>query len=121
DQLGRDNAQYLTPWNYLSEGAYIDTNSFGHTNIFFNIPFNGAVNLYVELFPCPTIIKGTNAVDSYLPFIAYDSSGRLVGRKQDINIPISSGSVSAGRVAGSRAYTPVDADARERPINTVTN
>jgi prepilin-type N-terminal cleavage/methylation domain-containing protein len=108
DQPGQLNNQYLTDWRELPDGAVIDTNKFVQSELIID-PYDTARQFPVQkfltnYFPFPPS-EITNAFPKRfpLPYIAFDSQGRLVPSSGDDEfIPLARGSV----------FVPVDSDGR---------
>jgi len=122
EQPGRELPRYLTEWKALPDGIFIAPATFGDTNVFFNPvggPFTG------ETFPVPFT---TNNLPSfilqappnelppplYLPYLAFDAQGRLVGRQRDVTIRLAQGSVFYQRNPNG-GFLVVDPDPAENP------
>ena len=112
DQPGRHTTNYLASWQSLPDGTFIAAQKFllpGSPLLPFYIApwqndYKGGVNFSIAPFtnyvavPFPT---ATNA-PVYLPYIAFDYSGRLIseldasGNYHDAYIPLAKGSVNYG-------------------------
>ena len=110
DQPGRHNWHYLAPWQNLPDGTFIAQQKFSELPGQFytiNRPASGAAyNIYgfsvTNNIPFPTetnIVSTTPGLPS-LPYIAFNSFGRLVsemdssGNYRDAYIPLAKGSIS---------------------------
>jgi prepilin-type N-terminal cleavage/methylation domain-containing protein len=89
EQPGQKFPRYLTEWRSLPEGIFIPTNKFtaDYTNPNAPHPVVHAF-AFTNLFPFPV---ETN-LQRNLPFIAFDSQGRLVSGRDEI-IPLTRGSL----------------------------
>jgi len=143
DQPGRPNARYLSTWRTLPQGVIIPEfkflpNNFGTPIYDPPLPSVNAVLVtnvygfdvtYDIPFPTPnaTALAG-NMPYVPLPYIAFDSLGRLTVRQNgeefpaagDVCIPLARGSVG---VAADRDRIPIASvpDVRENPVGNSTN
>jgi prepilin-type N-terminal cleavage/methylation domain-containing protein len=97
DQPGKKYPRYLTEWKSLPDGVLFETNKFlqteiiasvGNTNVFTVEQF--ATNLFH--FPSPETTNDLVPFKLSLPYIAFDSQGRLTSGKDEF-IPLVHGSV----------------------------
>jgi hypothetical protein len=103
DQPGQPTGHYLTDWKPLPRGVYFDTNIFYNPGIFFNA-FNGNFLSNVpqgvaysplRQFVVPNDIQLANPLPFLtLPYIVFDSQGRLSGRSSDILLPVTTGALN---------------------------
>ena len=122
DQPGQANSRYMSEWKTLPDGIF-----FGYSTTLLNCFSNTAVFCnYVAGTPRPLdpIIFPDNSSGNptlYLPYIAFNEKGALVGPVADIRIPLAVGSLLPARgPAGDFLVTEIDA--LETPkLNSVTN
>lgn len=137
DQPGRHYWNYLAPWQSLPEGVFIAAQKFllpGSPQLPFAIPawqadYNrGPINAFTNYTPVP-FPTATNAA-VYLPYIAFDYSGRLIseldssGNYHDAYIPLAKGNVNYGIDPATKLprLTPVNpTDIRETPPGNSTD
>jgi prepilin-type N-terminal cleavage/methylation domain-containing protein len=126
DQPGRPIPRYLTPWRSLPESVMIAPQKFRSATLSV-IPKRSdptilfAVNgfEYTNSIPFP-IVEGTAPYPRFsLPYIAFDSQGRVTSGRDEF-IPLASGSVFYGR---DNNGNPAQAtpDVLETPLNNWTN
>ncbi|MBM3821564.1 MAG: prepilin-type N-terminal cleavage/methylation domain-containing protein [Verrucomicrobia bacterium] len=101
-QPGQLSPRYLTEWKALPEGMVFQQGKF--------VPATGRMNVYqkpfwFDAFPFPS----ADAPEFRLPYLAFNSSGQLVGSQDEI-IPLSRGTVFFGRDAEGNAVGQADVD-----------
>ena len=115
DQPGQGTARYLTEWLSMPEGTYVPLAALINGRIFQDVVGSG---ITTEFFP---FSDNPNPVSPRrLPFIAFDSRGRLLGRSADIFIPVTDGGIIYLKDAAGRRNLVVDADAVETGLPILT-
>jgi prepilin-type N-terminal cleavage/methylation domain-containing protein len=105
EQPGRFYERYVSDWKRLPEGMFVRTNAF----------VDGSIFLTNRTFPMPEAV--VTAPRLTLPYVAFEASGRLVGRTTNISIPLSQGSVITLKVGATQTNLPANADFVEAPPN----
>jgi len=88
DQPGQSTPRYLTEWHTLPDGAFIPKEAFRNAGIFHNVQRSPLTNA----IPIDDTSVGL-ATQILLPYIAFDESGRLIGRTANVTIPVVEGSI----------------------------
>ena len=89
EQPGQSHPRYLTDWERLPQGIFINPADLANTNI-----FQQARVLFPTTYSTNMLGGGLNRV--YLPFVGFDGQGQVIGKK-DINIPLMEGSLIVPR------------------------
>lgn len=114
DQPGRRQPRFLTSWHSLPEGILIATNK-----LWYNQPLITSTDEWLRTydyadFPFPA---GASATTQSFPYLAFDSQGRLVNKRSEIQlngeiVPLARGSILYSR--GNNGALQ-DIDVRESP------
>ena len=126
DQPGRGVPQYLTPWQTLPDGTFIAQQKFTESpNQFYTVTnFNIYGFNLTNTIPFPTATN--SALQIFLPYIAFNSSGQLTLDGQNLAgrdeyIPLARGSVSPAIDPTTRALQFNSPTISETPPGNSTN
>lgn len=114
DQPGQTNARYLTEWKTLPEGVFIATNAFADPNVFLNL-------VGTDPFQVPYVSTNPMFPVLFLPYIAFDSQGKLLNRTADVRIPLTVGSIFVSKDSTGNTNVCQDPDVVETPPGNSTN
>lgn len=122
DQPGQANSRYLSEWKTLPDGIFLGNNTTTANSLTNALVFCNAVPGFPRALD--EIIFPDNSPGNptlYLPYIAFNEKGALVGPVADIKIPLATGSLLPSRAANGD-FLVVEIDSLETPnLNSVSN